>query len=84
MKGESMRRITLPTSKEERVATTIGKLLSDFTLDLEAVGKYLAVVNPHVIYVRTLTVLEATEYNKTVSEYRERGKYYEDNLRSTM
>lgn len=79
-----MRRITLPTSKEERVATTIGKLLSDFTLDLEAVGKYLAVVNPHVIYVRTLTVLEATEYNKTVSEYRERGKYYEDNLRSTM
>jgi hypothetical protein len=79
-----MRRITLPTSKEERVATSIGKLLSDFTLDLEAVGKYLATANPHIIYVRTLTVLEATEYNKTVAEYRERGKYYENQLRSTM
>jgi hypothetical protein len=79
-----MRRISLPTSKEERVATSIGKLLSDFTLDLEAVGKYLAVVNPYVIYVRTLTVLEATEYNKQVSEYRERGRYYEDNLRSKV
>ena len=79
-----MRRTTLPTSKEEKVATSIGKLLSDFTLDLEAVGKYLAVANPHIIYVRALTVLEATEYNKTVAEYRERGKYYEDNLRSTM
>jgi hypothetical protein len=84
MKGESMRRLSLPTSKEERVAVSIGKLLSDFTLDLEAVGKYLAVVNPHVIYVRTLTVLEATEYNKTVAEYRERGKYYENQLRSPV
>lgn len=67
---------TLPTSNEEKVAVRIGKLLSDFTLDLEAVGKYLATANPHIIYARTLTVLEATEYNKTVSEYREIGKYY--------
>lgn len=67
---------TLPTSNEEKVAVRIGKLLSDFTLDLEAVGKYLATANPHIIYARTLTVLEATEYNKTVAEYREIGKYY--------
>jgi len=79
-----MRRISLPTSKEERVATSIGKLLSDFTLDLEAVGKYLATANSHVIYVRALTVLEATEYNKQVAEYREIGKYYENQLRSTV
>jgi hypothetical protein len=66
----------LGTSKEERVATSIGKLLSDFSLDLEAVGKYLAVAQPHVIYARAIEVLEATEYNKTVEEYREIGKYY--------
>jgi hypothetical protein len=47
---------------------------------LEAVGKYMAVSNPHVIYVRALEVLEATEYNKTVQEYREIGKYYGNNL----
>lgn len=67
-------------SKEEKVAVTIGKLLSDFSLDLEAVGKYLAVANPHIIYARTIEVLEATEYNKTVSEYREIGKYYGQHL----
>lgn len=76
-----MRRTTLPASKEEKIATSIGKLLSDFTLDLEAVGKYLATANPYIIYTRALTVLEATEYNKTVKEYREIGKYYADQLR---
>lgn len=65
-------------SKEQKVALTIGKLLSDFTLDLEAIGRYLVTSNPHVIYARALQVLEATEYNKTVSEYREIGKYYAD------
>ena len=63
-------------TKEEKVALSIGKLLSDFTLDLEAVGKYLATANAHIIYARALTVLEATEYNKTIAEYREIGKYY--------
>ena len=76
-----MRGQRLGISKEEKVAVTIGKLLSDFSLDLEAVGKYMAVSNPHVVYVRALEVLEATEYNKTVTEYREIGKYYGNNLR---
>lgn len=71
-----MRSIRLGISKEEKVAVSIGRLLSDFTLDLEAVGRYLAVAQPHVIYARALEVLEATEYNKTVAEYREIGKYY--------
>ena len=75
-----MRGLRIGISKEEKVATTIGRLLSDFSLDLEAVGKYMAVSNPHVIYVRALEVLEATEYNKTVHEYREIGKYYGNNL----
>jgi hypothetical protein len=76
-----MRGLRLGISKEEKVALSIGKLLSDFSLDLEAVGKYMAVSNPYVIYVRALEVLEATEYNRTVSEYREIGKYYGNNLR---
>ena len=76
-----MRGLRLGISKEEKVAVTIGRLLSDFSLDLEAVGKYMAVSNPHVVYVRALEVLEATEYNKEVAEYREIGKYYGNNLR---
>ena len=72
------RRVT--TSKEEKVAVAIGKLLSDFSLDLEAIGKHLAISNPYVIYARALEVLEATEYNKTVAEYRETGKYYAQQL----
>jgi len=75
-----MRRIKLGVSKEEKVAVSIGRLLSDFSLDLEAVGKYLATSQPYVVYARALEVLEATEYNKTVAEYREQGKYYGDGL----
>ena len=74
------RAIRLGTSKEEKVAVTIGKLLSDFTLDLEAIGKYLATSNPHLIYARALEVLESAQYNKEVAEYREIGKYYSDRL----
>ena len=74
------RAIKLGMSKEEKIALTIGRLLSDFTLDLEAIGKYLAVSNPHLIYARTIEVLESAEYNKTVAEYREIGKYYSDRL----
>ena len=77
-----MRRLglRLPPSKEEKVAISIGRLLSDFSLDLEAVGKYLATAQPYVVYARALEVLEATEYNKTVAEYREQGRYYGDGL----
>lgn len=79
-----MRALRLPTSREEKVAVAIGRLLSDFSLDLEAVGKYLATSQPHVIYARALTVLEATEYNKTVQEYREIGKYYGNGFQKSV
>jgi hypothetical protein len=79
-----MRGLKLGTSKEEKVAVTIGRLLSDFSLDLEAVGKYLATAQPYVVYTRALEVLEATEYNKEVAEYREIGKYYANELRNKM
>lgn len=76
-----MSKITrLKSSREERVAQSIGRLLSDFSLDLEAVGKYLATANPYVVYARALEVLESAEYNKTTAEYREVGKYYSDRL----
>jgi hypothetical protein len=75
-----MRGHRLGISKEEKVALSIGRLLSDFSLDLEAIGKYMAVSNPYVIYARALEVLEATEYNHTVAEYREIGKYYGNTL----
>jgi hypothetical protein len=75
-----MRGLRIGISKEEKVAVTIGRLLSDFSLDLEAVGKYLATSQPYVVYARALEVLEATEYNRTVAEYREIGKYYGNNL----
>jgi len=76
-----MRGLRIGISKEEKVATSIGRLLSDFSLDLEAVGKYLATAQPYVVYARVLEVLDATEYNKTVNEYREIGKYYGNNIR---
>jgi hypothetical protein len=77
-----MRGLKLGTSKEEKVANSIGRLISDFSLDLEAVGKYLATTQPYVVYTRVLEILEATEYNKQVAEYREIGKYYANELRN--
>ena len=74
------RAIRLPTSNEERVAKRIGTILSDFSLDLEAVGKYLALSNPYVTYSRAMEVLESAQYNKEVKEYREMGQYYDDRL----
>jgi hypothetical protein len=74
------RAIKLPTSNEERVAKRIGTILSDFSLDLEAVGKYLALSNPYVSYSRAMEVLESAQYNKEVAEYKEMGKYYGDRL----
>lgn len=79
-----MRRTRLGMSREEKVALQIGRLLSDYTLDLEAVGKHLALSNSYVVYARTLEVLEATEYNRDVAEYREIGKYYGDGLFKEM
>ena len=75
-----MRRHRLATSKEEKAALAIGKILSDFSLDLEAVGKYLALSNPYVVYSRAMEVLESAQYNKEVAEYNSQGKYYDERL----
>jgi len=73
--GFMRRSIRLAVSKEEKVATKLVALLSDFTLDLEAIGFYLAKGSPHIIYTRANEVLEAMQYNKEVDEL-DRGAYY--------
>ena len=72
-----MRRgLRVPISKEEKAAVAIGKVLSDYSLDLEAVGKYMATAQPYLIYSRAVEMLEATQFNKEVAEYHEIGRYY--------
>jgi hypothetical protein len=44
------------------------------TLDLEAIGFYLAKTSPHIIYSRANEVLEAMQYNKEVEQL-DRGNY---------
>ncbi len=75
-----MRRLRLPISQEEKVAKRMGDLLSDFHLDLEQVGKYIAVALPYTIYVRAIEVLESAQYNKEVAEYNEMHKYYDNKI----
>ena len=70
-----MRTIKLRISKEEKVADKITTLLSDFTLDLEAIGFYLAKASPYIIYTRANEVLEAMQYNKEVEQL-DRGAYF--------
>jgi hypothetical protein len=73
--GFMRRSIKLATSKEEKVATKMVTLLSDFTLDLEAIGFYLAKGSPHIIYTRANEVLESMQYNKEVDQL-DRGVYH--------
>jgi hypothetical protein len=74
------RTIKLPPSKEEKVAVSISRLLSDFSLDLEAVGFYLAKAIPYTVFRRALEVLESAEYNHQVVEYNTKEKQYNDRL----
>lgn len=68
----------LGITKEERTAQLIGRALSDFTLDLEAVGYYLS-KQPYTVFSRGLTVLESAEYNKENTDQLKLG-YYNDRL----
>jgi hypothetical protein len=75
-----MRSIRLAMSKEEKVAQVISRVLSDFSLDLEAVGYYLAKAIPYTIFRRAEEVLESAQHNNEVAEYNPRGKHYNDRL----
>jgi hypothetical protein len=75
-----MRVVKLAISKEEKVAQKISALLSDFTLDIEAVGFYLAKATPYVIYRRAVEILESAEFQKNQVEYNLRSKFYSDRV----
>lgn len=66
-------------TKEEKVAVAIGKLLSDFYLDLEKVGYYLARATPYLIYRRALEVLESAQFQEDKVEQNRLG-YDSDRL----
>jgi hypothetical protein len=69
----------LRASKEEKVAVAIGRLLSDFHLDLEKVGFYLAKSVPYTIYRRALEVLASAEFQENEVEQNKIG-YRNDRL----
>ena len=56
-------------TNEEKVAVAIGKLLSDFYLDLEKVGYYMARATPYLIYRRSLEVLESAKFQEDLVEH---------------
>ena len=74
-----MRIRVLRASKEEKVAVAIGRLLSDFHLDLEKVGFYLAKAVPYTIYRRALEVLASAEFQENEVEQNKIG-YRSDRL----
>ena len=67
-------------TKEEKVAQKISNLVCDFSLDLEAVGYYMATAIPYLTYNRALEVLESARYNKEVAEYYQQGGSYDNSL----
>jgi len=74
-----MRIRVLKASKEEKVAVAIGRLLSDFHLDLEKVGFYLAKSLPYTVYRRALEVLASAEFQENEVEQNRIG-YRNDRL----
>lgn len=74
-----MRVRVLRASKEEKVAVAIGRLLSDFHLDLEKVGFYLAKALPYTVYRRALEVLSSAEFQENEVEKTKIG-YRNDRL----
>ena len=74
-----MRVRVLRASKEEKVAVAIGRLLSDFHLDLEKVGFYIAKSLPYTVYRRALEVLASAEFQENEVEQNRIG-YRNDRL----
>ena len=74
-----MRIRVLRASREEKVAVAIGRLLSDFHLDLEKVGFYIAKSLPYTVYRRALEVLQSAEFQENEVEQNRIG-YRNDRL----
>lgn len=65
-----MRRIKTQITPEEQVAIKVSKLLSDFHLDLEAVGFYLSRSMPYTVYRRFIEVAESAQYREKEVNHR--------------
>lgn len=74
-----MKSVRLGKSQEEKTAEKITQEMTNFSLDLEAVGMYLS-KQPYILYSRTIEVLEAAEYSKTENKYDERFNEYNDDI----
>lgn len=70
----------IPITPEEKLAKKIGKEVSDLSLDLEAVGKYLATSLPYTTFARALEILEAGQYYKEEIKRKENDKFISDTL----
>jgi hypothetical protein len=53
---------------EEKIANTIGHLVSDLRLDLDLIGHYLAWYAPNVVYRRFLLIAEAAREERESRE----------------
>jgi hypothetical protein len=62
-------------TKEQKVAERISVLLSDFNLDLEKVGYYIARDTPYIIFSRAIEVLESAEFQKPIIDEVKDGRY---------
>ena len=65
-----MRRLKTSITPEEQVAIKMSKLLSDFHLDLEAVGFYLSRSMPYTVYRRFIEVAESAQYREKEVDHR--------------
>jgi len=70
---------TVTKTNEEKVAEKIGVLLSDFHLDLEKVGVYMARSLPYLVFRRSLEVLESAQFQLDTVEQK-RVEYNHDRL----
>lgn len=58
-------------TRDERVAQQIVKQLSDFYLDIEQVGRYLARIAPEEIFTRFQVVANQAHITKNILEVEE-------------
>ena len=63
-------------TRNERVALALVKQLSDFYLDLEQVGRYLARVAPEEIFTRFQVVANQAVITKNILEVEEQEDEY--------
>ena len=54
----------MKATKEEKVAQSMVGLVNDYTLDLDAVGRYVAEQSTSVLYNRLETVLDSAREEK--------------------